>query len=141
MQIAKKGKDMKRIRQNGFTLVELMIIVAVIGILASIAYPSYTQYVARGYRASAQSEMMVIANQQQQFFLANRSYASSLSGLGYTLPSEVDARYDATMTVNNAATPPSFSVTLAPTGNQASDGTLVLTSAGVKTRDGDASKW
>jgi type IV pilus assembly protein PilE len=136
-----KEESMKPYRHSGFTLVELMIIVAVIGILASIAYPSYTQYVARGYRASAQSEMMGIANQQQQFFLANRSYATSLSGLGYTLTSEVDARYDAAMTVDNAATPPSFSITLTPTGNQVDDGTLVLTSAGVKTRDGDASQW
>ncbi len=132
---------MKPARQSGFTLIEMMITVAVIGILAAIAYPAYTQYVERGHRAAAQTEMMVIANQQQQFFLSNRSYATTLSGLGYTLPSEVDGRYDAAMSVDNDATPPSFTVTFTATGSQADDGDLELGSDGTKTRDGAASKW
>jgi type IV pilus assembly protein PilE len=119
-----------------------MIAVAVIGILASIAYPSYTQYVMRGHRAAAQTEMMDIANRQQQFLLANRAYVgkATLEASGYSLPGEVSAKYDYAITVDNAGLP-SFTITFTPTGTQSSDGTLVLTSEGVRTRAGDAAKW
>lgn len=133
---------MKPGRQNGFTLIELMITVAVIGILAAIAYPSYTQYVIRGHRAAAQAEMMDIANRQQQFFLANRSYASTLAAMSYTLPAEVAARYGAAISVGNilnascvavsSGTVPAFVITFTPTGSQTSDGALSLSSEGVK---------
>ena len=55
--------------KHGFTLIELMIAVAIVGILAAVAYPAYTQYMIRANRAAAQSEMMDIANRQQQFLL------------------------------------------------------------------------
>ncbi len=134
---------MKAGRQKGFTLIELMIVVVIVGILASIALPSYQEYVRRSHRGAAQSEMMDIANREQQFLLANRAYAdkATLEGSGYALPSAVAARYDYAIAVDNAATPPTFTITLTPKGSQASDGTLVLTSAGVKTRSGDATKW
>lgn len=126
----------------GFTLIELMIVVVIVGILAAIAFPSYKQFILRGNRASAQSQMMDIANREQQYILANRVYTETGSDLGgYTLPSDVSARYGNVITVDNAATPPTFTITFTPTGAQVSDGTLVLTSAGVKTRAGDASKW
>jgi len=125
-------------RQAGFTLIELMIAVVIIGILASIAYPSYLSYVQRGHRAAAQSEMMDIANRQQQFFLANRRYATSLAELNYTLPSDVSARYTAAVNTNNAATPPVFAIQFSATGAQASDGNLGLNSAGQKTPE---AKW
>ncbi len=127
--------------QQGFTLVELMIVVAIVAILAAVAYPSYTQYIIRGHRAAAQTEMMDIANRQQQIFLANRGYATTLAGLSYTLPAQVGARYTETIEASNTATPPTFSITFAPKGAQTDDGTLVLNSVGMKTRGGDAAKW
>src|SRR5512139_668028 len=134
---------MKAARQRGFTLIELMIVVAIVAILAAIAYPSYTQYVLRGHRAAAQSEMMDIANREQQFLLSNRSYAdtAALTASGYALPAAVAAKYNYAVAVNNAATPPTFTITFTPTGSQASDGTLFLNSVGLKTRGGDATKW
>jgi type IV pilus assembly protein PilE len=134
---------MKSGRQSGFTLIELMITVAIVAILASIALPSYLEYVKRGHRAAAQSEMMDIANRQQQFLLANRRYAAKadLVGSGYALPTDVGAKYGWNVTPDNVATPPIFTITFTPTGSQVSDGTLVLNSVGLKTRAGDATKW
>ena len=131
---------MKSGRQNGFTLIELMITVVIIAILAAIAMPAYQEYVKRGNRAAAESEMMDIANREQQYMLANRSYADGAT-LGYALPSELTGKYTPTITPNNVATPPTFTITFAATGTQASDGDLALTSEGVKTRAGDPTKW
>jgi len=129
---------MKPGRQHGFTLIELMITVVIIGILASIAMPAYTEYVKRGHRAAAQGEMMSIANLQQQFFLANRGYASSVGALNYTVPTAVTDRYTPGIAADNTATPPIFSITFTATGTQTSDGDLSLNSQGVKT---PAAKW
>ena len=126
--------------KKGFTLIELMVTVAVVAILAAIAYPSYTQYVIRGNRASAKAAMMDIANRQQQFLMSNRAYAdtATLTAAGYALDADVAKNYGWTVVVNNAATPPIFTITFNPSGAQSSDGPLTLNSRGEKT---PADKW
>ena len=90
----------------GFTLIELAVVVAIIGILASIAYPNYTEYVRRGHRADAQSILMDISQRQRQYFTYSRSYAADLTTLNVSVPATVTPYY--TISVNTGDTPPSF---------------------------------
>lgn len=126
-------------KHGGFTLIELMVAIAIIGILASIALPNYLEYVKKGRRAAAQSHLMDVAQRQQQYLLDARSYAADLSTLNVTTPSDVSPYY--TITIEAAdATPPTFKVTATPVSGsaQAGDPTLTLDNAGVKT---PADKW
>ncbi len=130
---------MEQTKQRGFTLIELMIVVVIVGILAAIVYPSYTQHVVKANRVAAQAQMMDIANRQQQFLLANRSYVSKtdLEASGYSLPADVSARYSYAITLGAGAVP-SYTITFTPSGAQADDGALTLNNEGVKT---PAAKW
>ena len=130
---------MKNIR--GFTLIELMITVAIVAILASLAYPSYTQYIVRSNRSSAVSFVMNLSSRQEQYNLDARSYTNQLSLLGAaTIPSEVANNYSITVNVDNTATPPTYTATASPTGNQLVQdtqcGTLKLDQTGLKTISG-----
>ncbi len=69
-------------KQSGFTLVELLITVAIIGILAGIAYPSYTDFVTRSNRSEGQRELLRLANIEEQGFIEHRSYTNDMTDLG-----------------------------------------------------------
>jgi type IV pilus assembly protein PilE len=121
-------------------------VVVILAILATIAIPSYREYVIRGHRRAAQAAMMEIATQQRQYFVANRAFAEvtadgTVNELGYALRPEVDEYYDFSVAVNDPNDPdevPFFTITFTPVGSQAGDATLGLTSEGVKT---PAEKW
>ena len=70
-------------QQRGFTLVETLVVIAIIAMLASIGFPQYTTYMTRTKRATAKSFMLIVADRQEQFFLDNKQYAGGMSDLGY----------------------------------------------------------
>lgn len=113
---------------KGFTLIELMIVVAIAGILAAIAYPSYIQHVIKSNRTAAESFLLTVANRQEQYLLDARQYAgvsadpgdsTGLTTLNLTVPSNVSNNY--TIKVGAVTTtPPYYKVTAVPTGAQLS---------------------
>jgi type IV pilus assembly protein PilE len=126
-------------RHDGFTLIEVMIVVTIVAILASIALPAYTEYVRKGRRAEAQSFLADVVARQQHFLLDRRAYATSITnspaggGLGLAIPANVATFYSVTIATSNSA-PPSFTITATPQGAQASEacGALSITNAGSK---------
>ena len=127
-------------RQRGFTLIELMIVVAIVAILASIAYPSYQEQVRRTNRTEAMQLLTDVANRQQQYLMDAREYADSLADLNITASDRFDQFYDIDIEVDNDETPPVFTATASPKAGtmMADDDDFALDSTGVKT---PADKW
>ncbi|MDF3931086.1 type IV pilin protein [Pseudomonas citronellolis] len=123
-------------RQQGFTLVELMITVVVVGILAAIALPAYQGYVRRAACEDAKSVLVGAANQMERFRAQNNTYAGA--DLGNYSASPVDGSGKETNIAVSASDATSYTLTATPTnsGHLKGKGTLTITSANV--RGGDA---
>lgn len=110
----------------GFTLLEVMIAVVVVGILAAIALPSYSAHLRKSARADAQSTLTDAAARQQQFLVDRRRYAGSMATLGVAPSADAAAKYTFAIAAVDGP-PPSFTLTATATGEQAKDKCPVLT--------------
>lgn len=120
-------------KARGFSLIELMIAVAIVGILVAIAVPSYQNHLRKGRRAEAQAFVMQVAQREQQYLLDARTYAYTLTDLSMVPPTTVSDHYN--VTIAQGLTTPSFIITADPTSTvQIPDGTLTLTHTGAKER-------
>lgn len=142
----------------GYTLIEALIVVAILGILAAIAIPSYQRSIMSGNRSVAQAGLLDLANRLEQFYLDNKTYTDDLTNLGFPAAMVFDSGGDSAIAVNNsqsvvgsastnriyvlkidAAVANSFSVSAVPQLKQADDAecaTLTLTNTGAKTISG-----
>ena len=133
-----KVQKMRRRSNGGFTLIELMMVIAIVAVLLAIALPAFQNQIIRGHRGAAKAAMMDLANRESQYLLANRSYVSDPDTFGYTLPDDVGDRYTFGISTLSASGVPFFTITFTPIGAQVSDGPLTLDSEGVKA---PADKW
>ena len=136
-------------QQQGFTLIELMVVVVIVAIIAAVAIPSYRDHVVRSNRAAAQTFMQQIANKEEQIMQDARNYypvavsagnsnftQAPPTGLNLNVPGNLNTTY--TLSVATTVTPLGFTITAVPsaTQNDMLCGTLTLDSTGLKTCNG-----
>lgn len=119
---------------SGFTLIEIMIVVAIIAILAAIALPSYSTYIVASHRTEAQTAMLSLAQYLESKYNASFSYPAETSiPASIKTPAQVSAYYTISVTIANAAQ--TYTITATPTRaqNDSTCGTLTLKEDGAKT--------
>jgi type IV pilus assembly protein PilE len=122
---------------RGFTLIEIMIVIAIIAILTAIAVPSYSSYIQRGARAEAKSALLLAAQAIERFHTDNGTYvgASIAANMAQT-PSQGGAKYQIALV--GTPTSSTFAVSATPVGSMTTDecGTFSIDQSGLKTAAG-----
>jgi len=126
-------------RRRGYTLIELVVSLAVLSLLAALAYSSYQNHMIKVNRSAAEQFMTDIATRQAEYLIDARTYANSTgaSGLNIPMPTAVSNSYNVTIAVT-IGPPLGYLITATPTGRQTQDGVLTLDDTGQKLPVG---KW
>ncbi len=136
--------------QQGFTLIEMMVVIAIIGILAAIAYPSYDEYVKRGNRTEGQAFLSDVAAREERHFAQNNAYITANANLGKlygsaeTTKQSSTGKYTITLATGAAATTSTpgdggYLLTATQQFNDLKCATLTLNALGVKNSTGSRS--
>ncbi|MCJ8320656.1 MAG: type IV pilin protein [Colwellia sp.] len=130
-----KGSSIK-----GFTLMEVMIVVTIVGILVAVSYPVYSEFIWRSNRTEAQRELIRLANLQEQLFVDQRAYTETLTDLGvaltdgtYQIPRDQEKKW---YTITSEVVDRTFVLTATAQGIQLKDTeclTLTISETGLKT--------
>jgi len=128
---------------DGFTLIELMIVVVIVGVLTLVAYPAYKDSTRKANRAEAKAYLLHAVQRQQLYFNDTRTYADSPDVLNpdpdntdpdKPIPKRVDDNYAVTFEITTIDPPPTFTITATPRDltQQEGDGVLTINSSGAK---------
>jgi len=126
-------QNIKASKGAGFTLVELMIVVAIIGIITAIAYPSYRQYIERAKRGDAMTALM-LATQAMERYRGNHFNYDINSDITQVFVNQVPVEGGtAYYTLSAVTTPTSYTITASPVGSMAGKNPMTITNTGAKT--------
>ncbi len=129
------NKRPARAGARGFTLIEVMVVVAIVGVLAAVAYPNYMRHTQRASRANAQAVMMETAQFMERYYSANNTYvdAALVSAVVPKGASGTAVRYNVTFSVTPTAA--AYTVRAVPANAQSGDscGTMTLAHTGAQT--------
>jgi len=131
------NKRVKIMKHKGFTLVELMVVVAIMGILVAVGYPSYAKYVTKSKRADAMKSLELLAGAMESFYGVNETYAGATvnaAGTGTVGSNQsADGYYTLSISGNNAF---GYTLTATPVKADPDCTTMKLNSLGKKTATG-----
>ena len=133
-------KQLSNIHQKGFSLIELMIVVAIVAILGAVAYPSYMDSITDARRTDAQAVLMEAAQYMERFYTENNRYDEDTGGTAVALPAQLAESprdsgakfYDLTVQASSRST---YTLRATPKNGQSGDGFLEITNTFVKAWD------